>query len=520
MVRQALQVTLLTLAVLLLIPACTVGDKAQRQREKSVLRIQIPAEPVSLDPAMAEDGLSLLMLSNMMDGLMGYDNDGKLQPFLAQSYELSPDRKRYEFTIRDAKWSDGRPVYPEDFQAAFRRSLKPDQPSKLAELFMLIRGAKAYRLGQSKDLPGVYVRDRKLVIELERPAPYFLHLLTLPPAAPTRVDVLADNDGRWPETAPSTGAYHFGAYQPDRRVLLDRNPYYWKGVPPIPLVDFLIVGDETTALNLFEQGGVDILTRVPNAELDRLKKEGVIHSSPFYATYYIAFNEKKPPFDNVQWRRAVAGSIRRDEITQAIEMTGTPALSWIPKGLEGYLPYRDPAPIFADSVKAVKGKPMPAVAAAFDSGERNALIMQKIQHDLEAGLGLKITLSNLDWKSYIKAMQESPAQIYRFGWLAPIADPITHLEAWTTGNPNNYSGWSNPQYDRLVDEIISLEPGPERTQKIVEAEKILVERDAAVVPIYHYIQMEAVAGRVGGFKINPFGVIPLGELSLTDVSSK
>jgi oligopeptide transport system substrate-binding protein len=398
--------------------------------------------------------------------------------------------------------------------------LAPDQPSKLAELFMIIRGAKAYRQGKSKDLPGVSVRDRKLVIELERPAPYFLHLLTLGPAAPTRADVLADNDGRWPETAPSTGAYHFGAYQPDRRVLLDRNPYYWKGVPPIPLVDFLIVGDESTALNLFEQGGLDILTRVPNAELERLKKEGVIRSSPFYATYYIAFNEKTPPFNDVQWRRAVAGSIHRDEITRAVEMTGTPALSWIPKGLEGYIPYRDPAPIFADSVKAVKGKSVPPVGAAFDSGERNALIMQKIQRDLETGLGLKITLSNLDWKSYIKAMQESPAQLYRFGWLAPISDPITHLEAWTTGNPNNYSGWSNPEYDRLVDAIVSLQPGPERTQKVLEAEKILVERDAAVVPIYHYVQMEAVAPRVGGFKINPFGVIPLGELSLTDVFAK
>ena len=81
-----------------------------------------------------------------------------------------------------------------------------------------------------------------------------------------------------------------------------------------------------------------------------------------------------------------------------------------------------------------------------------------------------------------------------------------------TGNPNNHSGWSNVEYDRTVELIARLEPGVRREAAIARAQEILVNREAAVVPIYHYVQNHAVSARVGGFRADPFGVIPLREL--------
>src|SRR5262249_30585449 len=122
------------------------------------------------------------------------------------------------------------------------------------------------------------------------------------------------------------------------------------------------------------------------------------------------------------------------------------------------------------------------------------------------------TLSNLDWKSYIRSMQADPSPIFRFGWLAPFLDPISHLEAFMTGNPNNYGGFSNARYDALVREISAMESGEPRAKRVREAEQILVTDEAAVIPTYHYVQNHAVSKRVAGFRVSPFGVIRFDEL--------
>src|SRR4051812_35127132 len=90
----------------------------------SVWSVQLSTEPVSLDPALAEDGASLRVLSNVMQGLVGYNGSGELENQLADSYQISPDGKRYEFKLRaTARWSDGTPVTAEQFVAGFRRAL-------------------------------------------------------------------------------------------------------------------------------------------------------------------------------------------------------------------------------------------------------------------------------------------------------------------------------------------------------------------------------------------------------------
>ena len=120
----------------------------------------------------------------------------------------------------------------------------------------------------------------------------------------------------------------------------------------------------------------------------------------------------------------------------------------------------------------------------------------------------------MDWKTYLKTVHTDPPQIFRLGILSPFMDPIQILEAFTTGDPNNYLKWSNAEYDGLVRAIEKLKPGSERALKIREAERLLVDREAIVVPIYHYVQNLAIGPRVGGFRVNPFGVIRFSELRL------
>jgi oligopeptide transport system substrate-binding protein len=485
--------------------------------DPSLLRIQLQSEPVSLDPTWVEDGTALLIRSNLDDGLMGYNGSGKLEKRLAESIQVSSDGKRYELTLRpQVQWSDGKPIQIQDFIVAFRRLLGPKSTSKFAYLFMPIRGALAYSKKQgSFDQVGVREEHGKLVIELEHRVPYFLELLTLPTVLPLRQEVLDQHQGAWPETAPVTGPYELTAHLLNQKISLKRNPNYW-GVPPkLEKIDLIFVADESTATHLFETGKVDLLTRVATLDFSRLKQAGKIRTTPFLATYYLAFNCKKFPSNQRDWRRAVAGVIQKNEITQILASGELPARSWIPLGLEGYLPYQNQEKEYLNSIQWAKGKEMQwkVVDAAFDSSARNSKILEKVQQDVSRRLGFRLNLNPYDWKTYIQKIQTDPPPIFRFGWMAPFHDSITHLKVFTTGNRNNYTGYSNLRYDSLVREIESLPLGKMRETKILEAQNIILE-DAIVIPIYHYVQNTAVADRVKGFQSNPFGVIPFQHLSV------
>ena len=449
--------------------------------DQSALRVQLANEPVSLDPTFAEDGVSLQILYNTSEGLVGYDDHGVLKKRLAESYAISSQGKRYEFILKkEARWSDGRPVEVKDFITSFRRALEPTSISKLAPLLYAIRGAKLFHSGKipAHEL-GVKEESGKLVIELEYPAPYFIQALTLSTAFPVRQDILEANRGSWPELAPSTGPYRLVSHQLDRKLELEANPYYYGLKPPISKVDLIVIGDESTGLNLFENGRLDILTRVPSLDLERLKKNYTIHSSPTTVTYFLAFNCRKPPFDDARWRRAFAGAIRRDEIAAALNAELKPAWSWIPHGLEGFIPYEDPQTRFAaETVWLMKNtnsfkKP---IEAGFDTGVRNSKIMEKVQYDIEKAFGIKLSLNHLDWKTYVKTLQTDPPALFRFGWMAPFMDPLTHLKIFTRADVNNYTGCFDVQYDRLISEIERMKPGAQRRVKMSRRRKFYLSK--------------------------------------------
>jgi oligopeptide transport system substrate-binding protein len=480
--------------------------------------VQLQAEPVTLDPALAEDGTSLLVLSNVMDGLVGHDSRGKLEPRLAESFQISDKGRKIEFKLRPGiQWSDGKPVTAADFVLGIQRSLAPSSASKIATLINAIKGARLYRQGK---LPpsalGVRADGDRVIIELERAAPYFVEALTLSIASPSRQDVLDTHSGRWPENAPATGAYRIVSHENEQKWVLEKNPRYWNFNPREPdRVEFVIVKDESTGTNLFKQGKLDILTRVSLTDIPGFRQEGVLRSAPFSATYYLSFNLRKPPFKNRDLRRAVSGAINREELVEALQSGATPARSWVPPSIEGYIPYSSPASTFAESIAKIrKNPPRTPINAGFDSSDRNSMVMQKVQSDLRKNLGLELSLNNMDWKSYVKQLATDPPSLYRMGWLSPFSDPISSLEAFTTGNPNNYAGYANPVFDHLVEQIGALAPGPERLRKILAAEEILVDEDAALVPLFHYVQLHAVSSRVQGFSVNPFGVIPFASIVL------
>ena len=497
-----------------------LGSACLSTQPTDILRVQLGAEPVSLDPTLAEDGASLQILCNTMEGLVGYDGAGDLQNQIAEKVEISDDGKRYEFRLRpQARWSDGHPVRAQDFVLSFRRAVLPTSGARLAGMLFDIRGARGIAQGraapESLAVSAIRMPDgsESLLIELEKKSPYFLQALSLPVALPLREDILDAHGGKWPVISPSTGPYRLSASSDRKAYVLEKNFHYWRkwkeNAPKT--VRLLLLSDENAALNLFEQGSLDVLSKIPATELARISRSGRLRSYPFLATHYLAFNLAKRPFNDVKLRRAVSGAIQKQELIDALQTGESLAEGLIPPPLEGAGLELLPIDL---RIKRLDLATLPTVQGYFDSGQRNKMIMEKVQADLQKNLGLKITLNHLDWKSYVKLTQTDPPQLFRMGILSPFLDPIQNLRSFTTADPNNYLRWSNVDYDRLVEEIARMSRGPDRFKKIRQAQQILVKEEAIIVPLYHYNQNYAIASRVHFFRANPFRVIRFNELEI------
>ncbi|MBS1962368.1 MAG: peptide ABC transporter substrate-binding protein [Bdellovibrionales bacterium] len=496
--------------LVLALSGCTRGSDENR----GFFSLHLNSEPVTLDPSRVEDGLGIRVLVNLMDGLMGFNSRGELVKRLASTIEISPDLKLYKCVIRDdAVWSDGKPVEADQIQLAIERALKPETGAKLAGLLKWIEGAETFAAGKAGAVTGIHASGKTIEFHLTKPISFFDQILALPITYPLRKDVLAANEGKWDplrgKNVPTNGAYRIRSSVPDQEILLEAARPLPSAAPTKVLLR--VITDESTASTLFDQGKLDVLTRIPAFDQKRYEEKKVVRSVPFQATYFLGFNLKKKPFDRVEFRRALAGAVKKGELVRMLGTGEEPAASWIPKGYEGFYPFKADSEgrdvEFAGSKVASREE----IRIAFDSGTRNAIAMEKVQADLKEGLGWKVRLKNMDWKTLVYSIGHDPEMVYRYGWSSSMKDPAGFLLAFVTKDPFNFSGFSNARYDALVEEIAGMKPSPEREKKIFEAEKILLNEQAVVVPLYHYVTTFAVGPRVKRYDVSPLVGVTLFE---------
>lgn len=478
----------------LLLLVLALGGCTSKTPSDGALRLQLGAEPASLVPWHSEDGVSMKVLGNTTGLLLGTNAEGRLEPRLAQSWEWGSGFKTLTFVLREnLRWSDGLPVVAAQYADGIAYALDPARGVKMASLLGAIAHTEV-------------VSPRKLRVHFKKPTPHGAQLFTLLQTAPLRKKLFESN-GTYPVLAPTTGPYRIVSHKADQELRLERNPHYdlGRGPAPIEQVHFVQVHDESTAMRLFESGKLDVLGKIPSADYERMKRAGRAQVHPFLATYYLAFNLRRPVARDVALRRAVIAAIDREGLALALAGGETPAWGWIPPILGGVA--QKPAGVMP--TRRWEGL---TLEAAYDGSSRNAQVLEKIQHDLRERLGIRLTLTSRDWRSHIRQLQTDPPALYRFGWLSPYADLLPHLQVFTSHSSNNYTGWKNAAYDREVEQVASLPPGPERMRHVERAEQILLHDEAIVIPIYHYVQTYAVSERVKGFAVDLFGIPRLAEL--------
>lgn len=486
---------LLALSLSLLVGCGPPVPKAERSKQE--IRLNIASEPPTLDPRKASDTISVAILTMCFEGLMRSETEFAI----AKEVKVSPDLMTYTFYLRDAEWSDGKPVTAHDFEETWKTILDPAFPSPFGSDLYIIKNAKGFKEKKlGKDAVGIKaIDDKTLQVELEHPVPFFLSLISTHCFFP----VPAHMKQPFGDHFVSNGPFKLTYWRHSNDLSLEKNPHYWDMSRVVLEKIYLgIIQDETTGLSMFENNELDWagtpFSALPLDAMPVLSKNPLYQSFEMPGVYYYIFNIDVPPFNNLNMRKAFTLAINRKEIIDNIlQGKQSPATGYIPPMMwKG-----DPTPDYfkdADVAEARKYfalalKEMGKTAAtllpihlSYNTSEGHHKIAQAIQEQWLKAFGVRVRLENKEWKVFLDDLSRHQFQIARMGGLATFNDPTTFLDNYKYAqDTHNFSTWRNPQLTELLEKSDRIFDEKERFKLLKEGEAMVIS-ELPILPIYYY----------------------------------
>jgi oligopeptide transport system substrate-binding protein len=496
-------------------------------------------EPPTLDIQIGTDTTSHLVVHQCIEGLFEYRGDGSIEPAGATSYTVSDDGLVYTVDLRqDAVWSDGVPVIAQHYVDGVIRLLEPETAAEYAFLLLEdLEGAKAFNSGETTDASTVGVKaldDYTLEIRLAGPRSYFETILPFSVFYPVRLDIIEKYGDQWTEPGNyvSNGPYILDAWEHQAEVVLVKNPTYW-GADDVTIdkITLPIIAEPATSLALYENGELHTTggATFPSEDIPRILEDPVLGEelriSPRPGVAYMGLNTLRPPTDDVNVRKALASSIDRESLidnvmqmpwrSQLTCTTPPTILGYQEPGTCGYLFDVEAAQAYLAEAGYPGGEGMEPVILWYNRGGNNSDIFEAVAAMWEDNLGISVELRTNEWAVYLDYMdacnnsKEDLAaceiNAYRMGWVMDYGDPQNQLEVvFAPASTFQYTGWESARFDELIAEARSETDTATRETLYKEADKILCEEQAAIIPLVNYDNSILVKNGVT-FEFPPFG---------------
>lgn len=475
----------------------------------------------NLDPHLATGTADYNVLSALFEGLVGeHPEDLSPVPGMATHWEASADGLTWMFHLRpDAQWSNGDPLTAQDFVASWQRVLTPSLAADYATLLYVLSGAEAFHKGVESDFSTVGVKaldEHTLRVDLEYPAPYFLSLLQHWMWYPVHLPSIAavgdpyDRATPWaePKHMVSNGPFVLSAWPKREKIIATKNPRYWDAntvrLSAIHFHPFEGVGTEERA---FLAGQIHLTDALPIAKIDayRAQQPEKLRIDPYLGTYFFRLNTRRPPLDDVRVRAALSLALDREQIVSTLlRSSQIPATTLTPPDTAGYTP---PQGLGFDLERARNllaeagypdGKGAPTIELLFNTSENHRLVAEALQAMWREHLGLSIELRNMENKTVLQSRRAGDYIMLRSVWIADYVDPASFLEVFRSDSTNNYTGWADADYDRLLFEANRTRDTTARHALLREAEARLLEQ-APIIPLYTFTHVFAIDPAVRGW---------------------
>jgi len=473
-----------------------------------VLNLSLASEPRDLDPHLCSGSNETRIALNIFEGLVGKEpNQLKIVPAVSDSWVKSKDGLKYKFHIRKgATWSDGQKVTARDFVFSWIRLLSPATTAEFASFGFHFKNGRLFYEGKIKDKTQLGFRainDQEIEVTLEKAVPYFLELVAHPALFPVSKSAIEKHGSRWsrPENIVSNGPFLVNKWQTNQVLELKKNVGHWdhKNIRP-DQVNIKFISKSDTEEKLFRAGSLDVTAQIPIEKIPIWEKEaaGALQKHPYLGTYYYWLNVTRPPLDNKNVRKALNLAIDRTSITHKVTLVKqVEAQFFTPPGTGGFEP-RAILPKNGSRIEEAKdllakagypgGKGFPRIELLYNTDEGHKKIAEAVQQMWKKNLGIEVSLVNQEWKVLLDNQNLKDFTILRGGWIADYNDPNSFLEIFTTGNSNNYVGWSNAQYDEILSKAATQTSSKLRNELFQQAENILLD-ELPVIPIYIYTRV-------------------------------
>lgn len=499
---------------------------------KTSLVIATDTDLSTMDFHVATDGTSFEAITLGFAGLVELDANNQPKADLASSWEVSDDGTEYTFHLADSSWSNGTPITANDFVYGWRRLVSPEVASEYSFIIDVVKVANASEIlaGEKpvEELGVEAVDDKTLKVTLSQPVDFFLGLLAFPPFFALNEEFVTSQGDQYavsPENMIYSGPYVMSEWTPGSGYKFVKNDqYYQKDSIDMADVSFRFVQDTQTAILEYQSGNID-LVKLSGEMVDAYKSEEGFNNILQGYLWYLSLNFTNESIQNDNLRQAFLYAIDRDTIATNVLKDGSVAAEGIiPRSLAvgsstgndfrddaGAIVSYDPAKAaeYYEAAKAELGGDV-SLELLYEDSEASKAVAEYIQNNLETNLpGITITLNSKPKKTRLDMMNNGEYQIALTRWGPDYADPQTYLDLFTSEASNNDGKYSSSEYDGLVYDGVSgvaATDSAARWNLFVEAEKVLVAQDAAVIPVYQVGGAYMINPAVSGFEFHSAGV--------------
>lgn len=497
----------------------------EQPRARQTLRVAIPGQPTTFDPNKAYDAISGQVLTQLHEGLTRHDDALSIQPALAASWEFDADYEGITFTLREGmKWSDGVAITAHDFEYSWKRLLDPETRAEYAYFLFDLKGAEAYNSNKGeREAVGVKALDaRRLRVELNRPAPYFPHIASFMVTYPVRKDLIEAHGDRWtdPEHVATSGPFIPIEHQQDYRLVLAPNPHYTLQPVRMERVELYQIAEKSTALNLFVAGRMDVVLDMLPLAIPKMRAQPSYYNGPKLEVRYVGYRMDVPPMDDVRVRTALALALDREELPRVLRGGEIGTHTWLPPGMFGHA---SEVGLGQDVERAKQlltqagypgGEGFPDVLLLYRAGDDWRLIAENLQQQWARTLGVTVRIEVREQKVFFQELDGSgPPPMHLARWVADFPDPENFMGLFKGNSGNNSLGIASADYDARVDAAVRTDDRAERKRLYDEAQRLLLQKEVAMAPLYVNAQNHLRAPGLKGLTFNAMGDLFLAPTS-------
>ena len=479
------------------------------------------AEPASIDPHYVEGVPEHRIYMALFEGLTVADpKTNRAIPGMAEKWTFNKGMDVVTFKLRKAVWSDGTPVTAENCVKSWLRKLDPKNAFQYADLLYIIKGAEEYNKGKAGP-EAVKIRAvdaSTFEVTLVGPTPHFPDMTTHYAFALVPMHAIEKFGQDWvkPGNFVSNGPFTLSEWKPQEKLVAVPNPKFYdaKNVK-LKKITFIPNDDVMAGYNLYKTGAADWIDTVPSELMDEIKLRPDFHVAPEYGSYYFILNVTRKPLDKAEVRKALSMAIDRKTLVETVTKGGQiPTAGFVPPSagftaVKGW-PYNpEEAKKMLAAAGFANGQGFPKMTILYNTSSNHKRIAEFIQAQWKTNLGITVDLVNQEWATYLDTRSQAhDFDIARAGWIADYLDPSTFSDMWITGGTQNDGLYSNKKYDEAI-KLARTQSGATRMKTLMQAEDVLINQDAAILPIYWYVTQNMIdLNKWDGWYPNPLNQHP------------